>query len=537
MPNWFNRKLTLPNVKHSVNDLSNDFKTSFNIGQLIPVYLEDMLPSDKIIEHRSDFMIRMAPMFYALMHRIKVHSSNFFVPYRIIMGDDLYQKWLNNERDIPKGIFTFDSIPGKTFRASNPFVNSIFDFLGIPPDSAVGDLDPEEETPEKWTLTINNPLPVLSYLCIVRDWYCDSNIQHQRILMIDNIIDYFRQQMDAAANFVISDSTEPFFGDSLDVFIVSYTKDYFNTARPQPELGTEMYVLNRPLSLTTNSSSPSSFAYMAIPAGTTSTSSKAVITDPQALNLSESTTIKDLWRKEMLQQYYQIDNKFGNRIREKLAGHFGVEISDKRIQIPRYCGGTSSSMQISEVIQTSYSSDSPLGFPAGRGSNYTRGKNRSFFIEEHGYYMTLLSLIPDNGYCNGMDRTFMKSNIFDFASPEFNNIGWQSIYKAELFASGVQAVDKQEWGYQPRYSEYRSHPSRCAGAFRRDEYLRWHLNRNFDDLPPLNENFLKVADTDRIFNYGDDSQLINTESCFVDCYTTSIVSRPISKEPDSIHIY
>lgn len=529
MPNWFNRKLTLPNVKHSVHDLSHNFKTSLSIGQLIPTNVVDMLPSDKILHYKQDTLVRLAPMFYALMHRIKIHTSNFFTPYRIILGDNLYEDWLNNKLDLVpiKVLFTFSTPEEGEPAPANPFPNTIFDYLGLPPNMAVYDPDYAVDY-VSWSITITNPIPYLSYLCIVRDWYLDSNLESETIESLENFIEVYRSSMESGISLNVDLSEY----DSVlyQTFKVAYSKDYFNTARPQPELGSEMYVLNRPLAFTPPSDAKEHILSVR------SNGSATVYVDETPQTINETTTIKDLWRKEMLQQYYQVDNTFGSRIREKIAGHFGVEISDKRIMIPRYCGGSSSTVKIQEVIQTSSTTEeSALGFSAGRGIDFSRTKNQSFFCEEHGIYMSLISLIPENGYCNGVDRFWFKKNIFDFASPEFNNIGWQEVLNGEIFADGTSS-DKGTFGYQPRYSEYRTMVSRVAGAFRTDPYLRWHLDRNFSELPPLNSEFLRVADTDRIFNY-DGSETVNTENCFVDVYNDMKVSRPISYEPDSIHIY
>lgn len=525
MPNWFNRKLTLPTVKHSTHDLSHNFKTSMNLGQLVPTNVVEMLPSDKILKNEQDVLVRLAPMYYALMHRIKIHTSNFFTPYRIIMGDELYEDWLNNKIDlVPLQINVYLGNQEHTIQTPNPFINSIYDYLGIPPSIAKVE---RGGTEDRWYMTISNPLPIFAYLAIIRDWYLDSNIEQSQIDLIDGKILGYRDCLEEQIQCVWQGNSTT----SNAIFQVAYSKDYFNTARPQPELGSEMYVLNRPISVERTGLLPSTREYVAL----TSEGNLATV-ENLSKPLCENTTIKDLWKKEMLQHYYQIDNKFGTRIREKLAGHFGVEISDKRIMIPRYCGGSSSTVKIQEVIQTSSTTDSSaLGFSAGRGVDYSRNRCHSYFCEEHGVFMSLISLIPENGYCNGMDRFWFKKNIYDFASPEFNNIGWQDVLNGEIFADG-SVSDNYTFGYQPRYSEYRSQVSRVAGAFRNTEYLRWHLDRNFASLPPLNSSFLRVADTNRIFNY-DGEETINTENAFVDVYNKFSVSRPISYEPDSIHIY
>lgn len=532
MPNWFNRPLKLPKVKHSVLDLSNDYKTSMRIGKLVPVYLEEMLPSDKFVTNKTEVFLRLAPMVFPLMHKIKIKTNDFFVPFRIVLGDDLYRSWLNGSIDIIPIQFSWNVA---TPEDPNPFVNSILDYLGCDILSAIK----EEVSGEYyWTFTLINPLPYLSYFTIVRDWYLDSQIETSLIDQVNHIIDEYRDFINLGRGIYYINNVN---GLLTDTFTVSYTKDYFNTARPQPQLGSEMRVLN--------SSRTDAFVnYATVPGGTITSGNASFdiegnIKDADANNVTiygfsntDQTTIRDLWKKEQLQRYADAGNSFGTRIREQLAAHFGVIISDKRLEIPAYCGGSTSYVNISDVMQNSATeTDSPLGSYAGAGKGFSMSQNKRYFCEEHGYYFTLLSLIPDNGYCRGQQRTFFKKNIFDFASPEFNNVGWQDIFKGELFTSNNSEVDIQTWAYQPRYSEYRSHPSRCTGDFRQSSLLAWHLNRNFGSLPPLNSNFLKVSDTERIFNYEDVDESFSP--VFVDVYNHIQVSRPISYEPDSMHLY
>lgn len=403
MPNWFNRSLTLPKVKHSTFDMSNNLKTSFKIGQLVPVNLEECLPSDKFLSISQEVSIRFAPLLYPIMHGIKVHTSNFFVPFRILMGDDRYKSFLNNE-------FSFTQLTIKKIGTGsstyNPFVNSIFDYLTYDVSVATSTAPTETGGDYEWQLIIDNPLPYLSYLSIIRDWYIDSNVQSQLFDEFNGVINYYFNSAEAGLPYTINiDSSFLGAPNSFQTFDVSYSKDYFNTARPQPELGSEMYVLNRPLTFNSkNVLSQNEEVY--------SDSTKVGVTGRPILSLTnattqetsinEGTTIRDLWRKEMLQQYYQIDNKFGSRIREKLAGHFGVLYSDNRIQIPRYLGGSSNYVKVAEVVQTSSTtSTSPQGSFVGKAGCYAQTKKVKYYCEEHGYFLTLVSLIPDNGYCNG----------------------------------------------------------------------------------------------------------------------------------------
>ncbi|CAJ0592170.1 unnamed protein product [Cylicocyclus nassatus] len=363
MPNWFNRPLQMPRVKHSTFDLSNDLKTSMRGGFLTPVGVEEIIPSDKLLKHNTEV---------SLVTGTKV----------------------------------------------NPFINGIFDYLGY---DVYGLCDTTQDDEDIWIhkMMIDNPLPFLSYLCIVRDWYCDSNLQKATMNDIDEIIELYRVAC-AEGHYLPSSEWLPDGQEAkIQLFNVAYTKDYFNTARPEPQNGS-----SNDASVLVEHNTGNLFAnYSSYP------------------KLNETTTVRDLWKKEMMQRYFETDNTFGTRIREKLAGHYGVRYSDQRIQIPMFCGGSSSYTQISEVLSNSNATDvqgnSGLGDFAGKGIAVDNAHSRTEFFEEHGYYMTLLSVIPDNGYCRGMQRSFFKKNIFDFASPEFNNIGWQDVLNESCFAMAL----------------------------------------------------------------------------------------------------
>lgn len=530
MPNWFNRVQKLPHVQRSVYHYKPDYKTSSNIGTLVPTLVEECLPSDKVLDFKVSAYVRFAPLMFPLMHRIKMNTHNFFVPTRIILGDDLYEKFLNNQVDL---VPAYCSVAVEPIEA-NPFIETIFDFLGYDIYGAsVQTIGEDPDYKDLYTLTLDNPIPYIGYYMIVRDWFLDSQLQADWIQQVDDLVEGYRAAVAAGTSFKLWDYDD--LPDFLDVpFQVNYNKDYFNTARPAPQLGSDMYVLNRPLEV----SSPG-VSFGAVQSKVIDGQNVLITTSGvgDSVKLTEETSIRDLWRKEALQMWEQHGNSFGSRVREQLAAHYGVIISDKRLQIPQWCGSSHSYVQISEVIQNSATieGESPLGAFAGKGSGVTTGYEHGYFCEEHGFYICLFSLVPDNGYTRGEQRFYLKKNIFDFAFPEFNNVGWQEIYNAELYKQGgLDAEDNMKaFGYQPRYSEYRHHASIATGAFRTPALLGWHLNRNFESLPVLNEFFPQIdkdAQT-RVFNYD------GTGACFLDIEHDYHMSRPISQEPDSFHIY
>lgn len=173
-----------------------------------------------------------------------------------------------------------------------------------------------------------------------------------------------------------------------------------------------------------------------------------------------------------------------------------------------------------------------MGALAGKATSFGRTHKLHYFCEEHTFVIGFMSIVPDNGYMTGNPRYFYKKNIFDCASPEFNNLGYQAVYNGEIFADGT-STDLAEFGYQLRYSEYRQHRSIATGDFRDATLMSWHMNRYFASLPPLNASFIHVnrADADRIFNVTG-----NVPHIYIDVWTEAMMARPVSYLPSNRHL-
>ena len=78
-------KVTRP--KGNVFDLSHEKKLSFNMGELIPIYIQEIVPGDKF-KVQSEMLVRCAPMLAPMMHRVNLYTHFFFVPNRLV-----YKNW------------------------------------------------------------------------------------------------------------------------------------------------------------------------------------------------------------------------------------------------------------------------------------------------------------------------------------------------------------------------------------------------------------------------------------------------------------
>jgi len=133
---------------------------------------------------------------------------------------------------------------------------------------------------------------------------------------------------------------------------------------------------------------------------------------------------------------------------------------------------------------------------AGHGISVTSGRSGSYYCEEHGYIIGVMSVMPKTAYQQGIPKTYLKNDNLDYFWPSFAHIGEQAVTNNEIYAYTEQA--EETFGYVPRYAEYKYMPSRVAGEFR-ESLDYWHLGRKFDSAPALSGEFVSCNPTKRIF--------------------------------------
>ena len=201
-----------------------------------------------------------------------------------------------------------------------------------------------------------------------------------------------------------------------------------------------------------------------------------------------------------LSRYAEARARYGSRYTEYLR-YLGVTPSDARLQRPEYIGGGKSNLQISEVLQTSPDEtgveDSYVGDMKGHGITAMKTRRTKKFFDEHGYVITLMSVIPKSIYQDGIAKTWLRKDKEDYFQKELQNIGQQEIVNAEVWADGTEE-DQEIFGYSNRYAEYTTTPSTVSGEFR-GLLDFWHLGRKFDNRPALNSTFVECNPSKRIF--------------------------------------
>lgn len=323
-----------------------------------------------------------------------------------------------------------------------------------------------------------------------------------------------------------TNSFGPTYVDSI--FQVTYKKDYFTSALPFQQRGdapaipiTSNYILsdtvftdlsgnnnqinftNPAVNLTYKTvddfSSPDT-VFIGGTAGSVTAISGANFTKELANKLENNTTITsfsmsvpELYLLTSLQKWQQISARGGVRLNEFLLAMYGISPTDAVLQRPQYLGGLRSPIMISEVAQTSQSTnDSELGQLAGYGLSATENFIDSYTAREHGVLMTLFFITYQPNYPTAIDRELLNSSVYDWYFPTFTNLADQAILSREIYLSNDSSQNETIFGYQGKYDELRTSFNKVAGSLRTNELGNWTASRRFTSAPALNNDFLTI---------------------------------------------
>lgn len=475
MKNIFN---TVQVAKPKTNrfDLTHDVKMSGKMGNLMPTLALECVPGDKI-NLGCESLIRFAPLIAPVMHRMDVTMHYFFVPNRILW--DGWEQFIVGAPDAPA--FPVITIDTTLSGDSQKFL----DYMGIPPIGTVG------------TATDVSAFPMAAYQAIYNEYYRDQNLIEP--------IDYKLESGNNPHN--------PF----TVLRQRAWEHDYFTASLPFAQKGAAVDIPLGEVTLNPDWSPDGETPYFqevfGAPAGAQpvrGTGGEDIIVDGASVAYNpngslevQATTINDLRRAFKLQEWLEKNARGGTRYIENILMHFGVKSSDKRLQRPEYITGSKSPVIISEVLNTTGQDGGlPQGNMAGHAVSVTTGKQGSYYCEEHGYIIGIMSIMPKTAYQQGIPRTYLKKENLDYFWPSFAHIGEQEVQNQELYAYTNTA--ENTFGYVPRYAEYKYMPSRVAGDFRTTlDY--WHLGRIFGSQPALNDDFVTCVpeNTNRIFAVQD----------------------------------
>lgn len=511
-------------------DRSHVYKTTFNSGKLIPVFVDEVLPGDTA-RLSVNYFARLATPIKPIMDNIYLDWFFFFVPNRLVW--DHWQNFCFEQEDPDDS--TDYVIPAVTAvdNNNNQYVGSIWDYFGLPVNTSKN-------------ISGVNALPFRGVYLIWNEWFRDENLQKSIKINkgdANEVVDRARDSdqppwiLEAPSKLVRGFACPP----------RGKRHDYFTSALPWTQkgpgvsiglAGTASIVDPSPTSgflLHSNgnqlaavsayggdaSSSggdrlrhgdgsiqfgrPGSDDWSAVGGFAGNYSANITMTAQPAsgflandsyvdLDTSSIFTINSLRTAFQMQKFYERLARGGSRYTEVLRSFFGVVSPDARLQRPEFLGSFTKMVNVNPIAQTSATDDtSPQGNLSAYGVTAAKfhGFNKSFV--EHGYILGFVSARADLTYQQGINRMWLRSTVYDFYWPTFAHLGEQAIELREIYAQGTEA-DATVFGYQERYAEYRYKPSQITGKFRSSvvngSLDKWHLSQYFKTAPTLNEEFI-----------------------------------------------
>lgn len=469
-------KVRIPKPNKSVFDLSYSKAGTMRFGEVVPTYVEHTVPGD-VFELGCSSFVRLDPLSAPIMGNIQVDTFFFYVPFRVI--------WDDFEEFITGGRLGVDS-PIVPYFPSGVAVDG-YNYLES--DRLLLQLKQSfyDVKTKKYVIPQSHALAHRAYWKIIDDYFRDQNLMDS----------YFEPSSGSPKLTCSSGEVALVSTRNLGLFKpfnAAWAKDVFTSALPFPQRGSAISLpVNGVIEFQNEYGVPSNITGLTDGEGNLSLVTNLFNSLNGSLTVTDlsSFRIEDLREANVIQRWLEISAISGNRYKEAMLAHYGVDIKDSRLQRPEYLCGMSTNVMVSQVTQQSETTDSSvLGDYAGHGLAAGTMKRRTVFCPEHGLIIGLSCIRPKAQYSQGINRNFLKSDKFDFYFPEFQNLGEQEILNAELYSTGT-STDKSLFGYGPRYYEYKMRNDEIFGDLSGDLAF-WAPQRKFSSAPALNLDFVTV---------------------------------------------
>lgn len=490
-------------IQRSTFDMGETLKTSFNAGDIIPIYLnQDILPGDTMTMHANG-VVRMSTPLTPVMDDCYIDTYFFDIPYRLIWEHT--KEFFGENKTGAWGIGTEYTIPQMTADATNGIATgTIADYFGLPKGIP--------------SITFS-ALPFRALTLVVNEWFRNQNFTAPYTEYTD---DTTRSQ----------DNTNPILG-GLPFKAMKYS-DYFTSVLPEAQkpyatigasggvklpLGTSAPIIgngktvgwtdgtnNYGSVMTNTSATVYSDAYDKPVGGNINTGTQptpgaglGITTDGTKsgmiadLTNATAATINALRLAFQTQRILERMAVSGTRYTEIIKGFFGISSPDARLQRPEYLGGERNPISMNQVIQNSATdSVSPQGTTtAFSQTNATMGEFTKSFTE-HSIVIGLGVVRQSHSYQQGLARSWSRLRLLDFYNPKLSHLGEMPIYKKEIYCDGTSA-DDDVWGYQERWAEYKFGLNKITGEMN-SVYTTpldvWHYGDYYANRPSMGTSWL-----------------------------------------------
>ena len=502
--------------RRSAFDLSSKVAFSAKSGELLPVKWYFTMPGDKFFLKRQHFT-RTQPVNTSAYTRIREYYDWFWVPLHLLWRNapeviSQMQSNVQHADSNTSGLTLGDYLPTISLSQLSQVLSNLsgknnyfgFDradlsyklmqYLRVGNANSSGSKNygtsvayNAAEYTQKYRFDLNlSVFSFLAYKKFCQDYFRYSQWQTSSPYLWN--IDYFTGVSQHLFSSLPAAGTSYWNGNTLfDLEYCNWNKDIFMGILPDTQFGDvasidtgglksqDLYVEARINSSTSSRTylgakiSPSGSDF-SINAGPNAAQSNPLFVSMPSV--AASFDVLALRRGEALQRWKEISLNVPQNYRAQIKAHFGVDVGENMSGMSTYIGGDSSSLDISEVVNTNLQSGDAQSEAviAGKGVGSSQGSER-FEARDWGVLMCIYHNVPLLDYVSSApDPQYFVTQNTDLPIPELDSIGMQSIPVAMYsnsgneFATGFSSSD-YTMGYLPRYFNWKTSYDYVLGSF------------------------------------------------------------------------
>lgn len=506
--------------RRSAFDLSSKVAFSAKSGELLPVKWYFTMPGDKFTLKRQHFT-RTQPVNTSAYTRIREYYDWFWVPLHLLWRNapeviSQMQSNVQHAGSHTSALTLGNYLPTISNSQINLFLTRLYDktnYFGFDRSDLAYKLiqylrfgnsnsgvtrnyatsvplsDTSYSQKNRFDLNLS-VFPLLAYKKFCQDYFRYSQWQDSSPYLWN--IDYYTGVTQQLFNNVPSAGDSYWNNNTLfDLEYCNWNKDLFMGVLPDTQFGDVATIDTGGLSsrdlpveakISSSSSSPTYLGDKISPSGSSfsvNAGPNAVASNPLVVSLpsiAASFDVLSLRRGEALQRWKEISLNVPQNYRAQIKAHFGVDVGENMSGMSTYVGGDSSSLDISEVVNTSLATadvENPAVI-AGKGVGSSQGSEK-FEARDWGVLMCIYHNVPLLDYVSSApDPQFFVAQNTDLPIPELDSIGMQSIPISMYsngdneLASGFASSDFT-MGYLPRYYNWKTSYDYVLGAFTTSE--------------------------------------------------------------------